>query len=199
MLIDRLLVATTNPGKLREIRTVLVGLPPRLLSLSDVPATDAPDESGATFAENARLKAIYYARAAGVATVAEDSGLEVDALGGRPGVASARYGGARSSYPEKFARLYAELDRAAAPESAARFVCAVALVDQDRVVFEATGTLEGRIAPSPRGTDGFGYDPIFFYPPFGCTLGEAGDRKALVSHRTKAFSALRTFLESTHR
>jgi XTP/dITP diphosphohydrolase len=129
-----------------------------------------------------------------VLTVAEDSGLEIDALDGKPGVESARFGGADTSYAEKFALIYHALRDAGAPVSTARFVCALALADAGRIVFEARGTIEGRIAPEPRGTGGFGYDPIFYYPPFGCTLAEAGERKVAVSHRTAAFRALREHL-----
>jgi XTP/dITP diphosphohydrolase len=189
-----LLIATTNQGKLREIRELLGGLPIELRTLEDFPDILAPEETGRTFAENARLKAGYYARATGLVTVAEDSGLEIDALGGAPGVHSARYGGEDSSYPEKFARIYASMP-ADAPRTA-RFVCALAVADQDRTIFETRGTVEGEIAPGPRGDGGFGYDPIFYYPPFGCTLAEAGARKSEVSHRGKAFRHLRSWLSS---
>lgn len=191
-----LLIATTNPGKLREIREMLAGLPVELLTLADRPALAAPDESGATFADNARLKARYYAAATGLPTVAEDSGLVIDALGGAPGVESARFGGVDSTYPEKFALLYDRLARSPDPESPARFVCALALVHRGTIRFEAEGTVEGRIAPAPRGHGGFGYDPIFFYPPFGATLAEVGGRKADVSHRAAAFARLRQFLSA---
>jgi len=128
--------------------------------------------------------------------VAEDSGLEIDALDGAPGVESARYGGVDASYPDKFARIYTALKDRAAVDSAARFVCALVLASPDRILFETRGTVEGRIAPAPAGSGGFGYDPIFFYPPYGCTLGEAtADQKAAVSHRGQAFRALRAFLE----
>jgi XTP/dITP diphosphohydrolase len=190
-----LLVATTNAGKLVEIRAILAGLPLEIVALADLGAIDAPEETGDTFAENARLKARYYAKATGLATVAEDSGLEVDALGGVPGVHSARYGGADASYPEKFALIYESLRAAGAAESPARFVCALSVVEDGSVIFEARGVVEGRIAPEPAGEGGFGYDPIFFYPPFGSTLAEAGDRKSEVSHRGEAFRKLRGFLQ----
>ena len=190
----QLLVATTNPGKLREIRGLLRGLPIDLAALDRWPDVAAPVETGRTFEENARLKARYYASASGLLTVAEDSGLEIEALGGAPGVESARFGGAGTSYPVKFALLYDALRARSADGSSARFVCALAVADGDRIVFEARGTVEGRIAPAPRGEGGFGYDPIFFYPPFGCTLAEAGDRKSEVSHRARAFRALREWL-----
>jgi XTP/dITP diphosphohydrolase len=189
-----LVVATTNEGKLREIRELLAGAPVTLRTLADYPPIPVPDETGTTFAENARQKALYYASATGTPTVAEDSGLEIDALGGRPGVHSARFGGEESSYPEKFARIYKELADAGMSSSAARFVCALAVAENNTISFEARGTVEGRIAPEPRGTGGFGYDPIFFYPPFGCTLAEAGDRKSAVSHRGMAFRMLRDYL-----
>jgi XTP/dITP diphosphohydrolase len=190
----RLLIATTNAGKLREIVPLLKDLPLELATLQQWPAIAAPEETGRTFAENARLKALYYAQATGELTVAEDSGLEIDALGGLPGVESARYGGADSTYPDKFRLLYAALDQRGSRDRTARFVCALALADRSGIVFEARGAVEGRIAPEPRGSGGFGYDPIFFYPPFGGTLAEVGERKSEVSHRANAFRALRRFL-----
>jgi XTP/dITP diphosphohydrolase len=192
--VTELLVATTNAGKLREIRELLGDMPIALHTLAEWPGLPAPAETGATFAENARLKALYYAQATGMPTVAEDSGLEIDALGGAPGVHSARYAGEESTYPEKFARIYASMPDGAG--RTARFVCALALADGDRTIFETRGTVEGEIADAPRGDGGFGYDPIFYYPPFGCTLAEAGARKSAVSHRGKAFRHLRSWLSS---
>jgi XTP/dITP diphosphohydrolase len=190
----RLLIATTNPGKLREIVPLLKDLQIELTTLQEWPSIAAPEETGQTFADNARLKALHYAHATGELTVAEDSGLEIDTLGGIPGVESARYGGADSTYPEKFRLLYAALDQRGSRDSTARFVCALALADRSGIKFEARGVVEGRIAPEPRGAGGFGYDPIFFYPPFGRTLAEVGERKSEVSHRANAFRALRRFL-----
>jgi XTP/dITP diphosphohydrolase len=192
----RILVATTNGHKVREIRELLDGAPIELVTLAAWPDVAAPEETGSTFGENARAKARYYAAATGELTVAEDSGLEIDALDGAPGVESARYGGVDSSYPEKFALIYDALRRRGAADSAARFVCAVALARGGEILFETRGTVEGRIAAEPRGTGGFGYDPIFFYPPYGETLAEAGDRKAAVSHRGAAFRTLRAYLQS---
>jgi len=193
----RLLVATTNRNKVREIRALLDVPSLELVGLDAWPSLTAPEETGRTFEENARQKARYYASATGELTVAEDSGLEVDALGGAPGVESARYGGAAASYPEKFARLYDALAKSGTPGSPARFVCALALVQNDVVLFEARGTVEGRIAPAPAGAGGFGYDPIFFYPPYGRTLGEASaEEKSRVSHRGQAFRALKAFVLS---
>jgi len=193
----RLLIATTNPGKLREIRSLLGDLPISVSTLEDWPDLPPPEETGTTFEENARLKARYYAAATGMLTVAEDSGLEIDALGGAPGVHSSRFGGESSSYPEKFTLIYGQLEARGQTRSAARFVCALALADAASILFETRGTVEGVISPEPKGDGGFGYDPIFFYPPFGCTLAEAGERKSAVSHRAAAFRALARHLAST--
>jgi XTP/dITP diphosphohydrolase len=181
-----ILIATTNAGKLREIRLALAGAPVQLLTLDK--SIPEPEETGATFADNATLKATYYAKRTGLPTVAEDSGLSIDALGGRPGVLSARYPG--DTYAEKFANLYRELTAHPRPWTA-RFVCALAFVanaHDGAVTFACEAAVEGEIAPEPRGTHGFGYDPIFFYPPSGCTTGEmTDDQKLVVSHRGKAF------------
>jgi len=188
-------VATTNRGKLQEIQRILAGIDFELVTLDRWPHVSAPPETGRTFDENARAKAEYYARATGELTVAEDSGLEIDALGGAPGVESARFGGVETTYPEKFAMIYDALRAAGAQTSTARFVCALTLARPGSTIFETRATVEGRLATEPRGTDGFGYDPIFFYPPFGRTLAEVGARKTEVSHRGQAFRALRAFLE----
>jgi XTP/dITP diphosphohydrolase len=190
----QLLVGTTNPGKLREIQSLMAGLSIELVTLDAWPALAAPEETGRTFDENARSKARYYAAATGLVTVAEDSGLEIDALGGAPGVESARYGGPDAPYQKKFALIYEALRERGAVGSPARFVCALVLASRDRILFETRASVEGHIAAAPKGDGGFGYDPIFFYPPFGCTLAEAGDRKSAVSHRGQAFRALRLFL-----
>ena len=194
---NRLLVATTNANKVREIRQLLGGAPVEIVTLARWPHVAAPDETGRTFEENARAKALYYAAATGELTVAEDSGLAIDALDGAPGVESARFGGVDLTYPEKFALIDAALRARGRRESPARFICALALVRGGRVLFEARGAVEGRISPEAKGLGGFGYDPIFFYPPYGQTLAEAGDAKAAVSHRGEAFRALRIFLEAS--
>jgi XTP/dITP diphosphohydrolase len=197
----KLLVATTNPGKIREIAGILSdialkdGRTLELVPLAMFPQIVEPEETGATFAENSRLKALYYARATGLPSVADDSGLEVEALDNAPGVHSARWHG--PDFDVKFRKIYELLAAQGRTTSAARFVCHVALANPDGVVFEAEGIVDGEIAPEPRGTNGFGYDPIFFYPPFACTLAEIDqERKAFVSHRGKAFAALRAHLES---
>ncbi len=193
-----LLIATTNPGKLREILAILDGVAFELRTLSEFPGIPEPEETGATFEENARLKALYYAARTGLPAVADDSGIEIDALDGAPGVHSARWHG--TDYPTKFAAIYRELAARALKTSPARFVAHVVLADGRKVLAEARGVIEGEIAPEPRGVHGFGYDPIFFYPPYGCTLGEVdGERKAAVSHRGRAFRQLRERLMAVNR
>jgi XTP/dITP diphosphohydrolase len=194
MAASALLVATTNQGKLREIRAILSGLPYEFLTLSDWPGVVTPEENGLTFEENARAKAVHYATATRQLTVAEDSGLEIDALDGAPGIESARWGGVGATYPRKFAIIYEALRTKDALDSPARFVCALALVRDGEILFEARGTVEGRIAPEPEGAGGFGYDPIFFYPPLGRTLAQVNEKSA-ISHRGAAFRALRKYLE----
>ena len=189
----RLLIATTNAGKLDEIRGILGGLPVTLVTLADHRPITEPEETGSTFAENARIKARYYAGATGELTVAEDSGLEIDGLDGEPGVRSARFNG--ESYAEKFATIQYMLAERGTDTSAARFVCALTLARADDTVWETTGIVEGRVLLPARGNGGFGYDPIFYYPAFGRTLAEVTpEEKAAVSHRGQAFRALRSYL-----
>jgi XTP/dITP diphosphohydrolase len=188
-----LVVATTNRHKLTEIRRILDGLDWVVQPVAAYSPGPAPPETGRTFAENARLKALYYGRLVPHLTVADDSGLEIDGLDGEPGIHSARFNGA--TYAEKLDAIYARLRDHGVLSSPARFVCAVAAAERGRIVFEAAGTIEGRIAEMPAGDAGFGYDPIFFYPPYGCTLAEvSADRKAAVSHRGRAFRKLRDFI-----
>ncbi len=189
----RLLVATTNRGKLAEIRDILGGTSTTLITLDDHPGIAEPEETGTTFAANARLKARYYAGATRELTVAEDSGLEIDALDGEPGVRSARFNG--ESYADKFAAIRRMLAERGAGDSTARFVCALALARPGAVLWEAAGVVEGRVQLPPRGEGGFGYDPIFHYPPYGRTLAEVTpEEKAAVSHRGQAFRQLRRHL-----
>jgi XTP/dITP diphosphohydrolase len=197
--VTRLLVATTNPGKLREIRDLLAGVPVSLVGLADLPPVEEPEETGITFEENARLKALYYDNhvAGHGLTVAEDSGLVIDALDGEPGVRSARFLRADASYAERFAEIFRRLaERPHAPRTA-RFVCAIALVERGRVIYETTGTVEGEIAAEPSGAGGFGYDPIFYYPPYGSTLADVTqEEKIRVAHRGVAFRDLAVWLEA---
>lgn len=190
----KLVVATTNPGKTREITAILRGAPVEIVTLAECPSLPEPEETGRTFAENARLKALYYAEHLGAACVADDSGIEIAALDGLPGVHSARWEG--DDYGVKFRRIHALLAAKGLETSEARFVCHVALASARRVLFESEGIVRGTVAPEPRGEHGFGYDPIFYYPPLGRTLGEVPlQEKARISHRGQAFAALREYLE----
>lgn len=190
-----LVIATTNRGKLRELEKLLEGLNVRLLTALDYPAIAAPKETGTTFEENAKLKALYYAEKTGEACVADDSGLVVDALGGRPGVLSARYA---SSDAERIARILHEMRDVPQGQRSARFVCAAALAlatPTPHIVAVEEGTLEGHIAHEPRGTNGFGFDPVFFVEELGCHLAEVPtDVKNTVSHRARAFVKLKPWI-----
>jgi XTP/dITP diphosphohydrolase len=197
-----LLVATSNPDKVREIRAILADAPVVLRTLGDYPPVPEPPETGATFEENARIKAVAYARAlqASLApddlVVAEDSGLVIDALEGLPGVHSARFLGPDAGYPARFAEIARRLaERPDAPRTA-RFVCALAAVNRGAgLCFDTRGVVEGLVADAPAGTGGFGYDPIFFYPPYGQTLAEVLDeQKRAVAHRGVAFRAFARWL-----
>jgi non-canonical purine NTP pyrophosphatase (RdgB/HAM1 family) len=189
----KVLVATTNPGKIREITAILEGAPVTLVTLTSFPGIVEPEETGTTFLENARLKALYYATATGLPSVADDSGLEIEALDNAPGVHSARWHG--TDYGVKFRMIYQLLRERGLETSPARFVAAVAFAADGRIAFEGRGVVEGEIAREPAGTQGFGYDPIFYYPPYGCTLAQVdGDAKARVSHRGAAFRAFRDYL-----
>ena len=191
-----LLLASQNPGKLGEMKTLVAGLPFRVLGPRDVGITEAPEETGKTFLENAILKARHYARRSGLLTVADDSGLSVDALGGGPGLFSSRFGGEGASDADRNRLLLQKLEGVPRDRRTARFTSAVAAARGGDVVFEAQESVEGLIADAPRGGNGFGYDPLFFYPPFGRTFGESPrEEKDRVSHRGKAFARLRTFLE----
>jgi len=195
-----LLVATTNPGKLREIRALLPDALVQLIGLSDLPAIREPEETGATFQENARLKALYYASHTGLLTVAEDSGLVIDALGGEPGVLSARFLRPDATYEERFAEIFRRLNAHPARSRTARFVAALACVSRGEVIYETTGIVEGEIAEAPRGRGGFGYDPIFVYPPYGRTLAEVSEpEKIAIAHRGIAFRKFSDWLALSKR
>jgi len=200
--VTRLVVATTNPNKVREIRELLSDVPVELVGLGAFPPVTEPEETGDTFQANARLKAEYYAARlaphldrAATLVVAEDSGLEVDALDREPGIHSARFLGADASYPDRFAEIFRRLQARPDAPRTARFVCALAVVRDGTVVYETTGTIEGTIADAPSGARGFGYDPIFFYPPYGRTLADVdAAAKLRVAHRGHAFRALGEWL-----
>jgi len=192
--VTELLVATTNPGKFAEVQAFLAKLPLQITSLKNL--TNPPEvvENGRTFEENALKKARTLAEYSGLLTLADDSGLEVDALGGEPGIYSARYAGADGDDERNNQKLLGELTGVGEEQRTARFVCALALCapqSQGMKEWVVRQTCEGRIAFAPSGSHGFGYDPLFFYPPFGKTLGEIErDVKATVSHRGKALMKL---------
>lgn len=184
--------ATTNAGKIREFRQALEPD----FDLEMLPGLDrlaAPEETGDTFEENAVQKAVYYARGVSGLVFAEDSGLSVDALGGAPGIRSARFSGLDAT-DERNNRLLIERMKGVAHRSA-RYICVVALARDGNVIETFRGEVEGEILHEPRGKNGFGYDPLFYYPPFGCTFGEASAAQKLsVSHRSRALARLRTAL-----
>jgi XTP/dITP diphosphohydrolase len=198
--VPELLIATTNKGKLREIEQILAGLPITLRTLDSFPHVAVAEETGSSFLENARQKAVHYAEATGMATMAEDSGFEIDALGGDPGIYSARYLSEDASYDDRFADLFARVAASRSAVRSARFVCAVAVAEASRVVFTTVASVEGELARAAAGPNGFGYDPIFLYPPYGRTFGEVSDEeKTAVSHRGQAMRALRDYLLKAHR
>lgn len=191
-----LLLASQNQGKLAEMRLLVAGLPFRVVGPREFGIDQSPEETGTTFLENARLKARHYAALSGLLAVADDSGLSVDALDGAPGLYTSRFGGEGASDEARNLLLLERLRGVPRERRGARFSCALALVWAGEVLFEVLESVEGRIAEEPRGSGGFGYDPVFFYPPFGCTFAEAaGEDKDRVSHRGKAFARLRGFLE----
>jgi XTP/dITP diphosphohydrolase len=199
----KLLIATTNPGKLREMREVLAPLGHDVVGLESAGrALPEPVEDAPTFAGNARIKARAYARALGLACIAEDSGIEVDALHGAPGVHSARYAGHTGPRAEQDrannARLLSELARAGPVSRTARFVCTFCVVNAEGcVLFETRASCEGVIAPEPRGQGGFGYDPLLLVPELGLTMAElAPHEKNARSHRGQATRALSDWLST---
>jgi len=191
----RLYCATTNPGKLREFRKAFSGTAEveQLPALESIPVCD---ETGVTFEENAIQKALYYSKHCDGYLFVDDSGLEVEALGGAPGVYSARFAGENATDEANNRRVLERMR--GIPDRTARFVCVVALAKAGQLIRTFRGEVEGRLTDEPRGSNGFGYDPLFFYPPFGCTFGEVPlERKMPVSHRGKALRALRKYLEET--
>lgn len=183
----KLLVATHNPGKVREYRDLLSALPLEVTYLDAEGITDEVDENGTTFAENATLKATTYAALSGLWTWADDSGLEVDALDGAPGVYSARYAGPGATDAERYRKLLDALTGVPWDRRSARFRCTVALATPDGQIRTADGACEGIIAFGPAGENGFGYDPVFYMPELGATMAQLEpDVKNVVSHRARA-------------
>jgi XTP/dITP diphosphohydrolase len=194
----RLVLATTNPGKVREIRRILKDLPLSILTRDDFP--DCPDvaEGGRTMLANALKKAAAVARHSGLPALADDSGLEIDHLGGAPGVRSARFSGPRATDERNIAKVLSLMDGVPPPERRARFRCVVAVVVPGQAPAVAEGICEGVLTTAPRGTRGFGYDPIFLVPRYGRTFGELGSGvKNRISHRAKALRKARGKLART--
>ncbi|MGZ3611286.1 MAG: XTP/dITP diphosphatase [Ktedonobacteraceae bacterium] len=191
-----LLLATSNPHKLEEFRTIFSDMPLRLLSLSDIQLNVDVEETGNTFAENAELKGLTYAQMSQMLTLADDSGLEINALEGEPGVHSARYLGRETSYEERFRVILEQLKGLPQEQRSARFRCVIALAEPSQKIYLVEGIVEGVIAVSPRGTHGFGYDPIFFLPELGKTFAELDPVvKNRISHRARAAQSARKLLE----
>jgi len=186
----QLLIATRNAGKIKELKELLTELPIEIRCLNEFPNIVEPEESGANFAENAVLKAKYYARQTKLWALADDSGLEVEALNGAPGVFSARYAGENASDKDRIEKLLKELE--SIRQRRARFVCAMAVADEKGVMkFIAEGVCDGIIALTASGTNGFGYDPIFIPDGFSNTFGElSGDVKQEISHRARALNKI---------
>ena len=194
-----ILIATKNAGKLREVREILEELSVRLVSLGDCAGLPEPVENAPTFQGNAELKALHYARLSGCWALADDSGLEVDAIGGRPGVRSARYAGPTRDDDANNAKLLRALQHVPPSRRTARFRCVVALADTGGVLATASGTLEGVIVDEPRGANGFGYDPHFLVPAVGMTTAEMPpQQKNRISHRGQALRAIRPAVERLH-
>jgi XTP/dITP diphosphohydrolase len=199
--VKEILVATTNPGKVRELRAML-GTAVQWKTLADFPDLGDVEEDGATFEENARKKASEYARATGLWTLADDSGLVVDALDGAPGVKSARFSGPfpagtdrKTIDRQNIARLLKLLEGVPKERRTARFVCCVCLMESGKVLAEARGTVEGVIIDKPLGDNGFGYDPVFFVPSLGKTVAQLSDeQKNTISHRGNAIRKLQPLL-----
>jgi XTP/dITP diphosphohydrolase len=192
----KLLIGTGNAGKIAEFRSLLRDLPLSLAALKDFPHIPEIRETGETFKDNAWIKAVGYAKASGLHALADDSGLEVESLGGAPGVRSARFAGTKATYEEKIAKLLASLQARARDNRNARFVSHIVLANPDgNVIFEAEGVCQGTVAEAPRGINGFGYDPIFIPAGFTETFGEHDQEvKQRISHRAVAIGKIIRFL-----
>ncbi len=187
-----LLIATSNAGKVREIKSMLERVPVSLISLADRPGLPEVVEDGCTFEDNARRKAEHYARLTGLLSLADDSGLEVDALGGAPGIYSARYAGIPGDDAANNARLLCALQDIPPQERTARFQCVVVLADSNGSLGVGRGSIEGLILDAPRGCNGFGYDPLFYVSELGWTAAQLPSAtKNRISHRARALAAIR--------
>ena len=187
----KLLIATGNPHKVEAIQRILGDAPFELVTLSEFPDIEEPEETGTTFLANALLKSRYYCQATGLPALADDSGLEVDAMDGQPGVYAARFAGGDTPHSVKMAKVLELLADVPEEKRTARFRCVAAITFPDGKELHADGSMEGVIAPAPSGTGGFGYDPIVYLPELGQTVAEISSaKKDQLSHRGKAFRAL---------
>ena len=192
----RLLLATNNPHKIAEYRQLLADCGWELVTFADLGLTVDEEEVGDTYEDNARMKALKAARASGLHALADDSGLDVEALGGEPGPRSARFGGEGSSYREKMGLLLERLKGRPPRERGCRFVCVIAVADPERRVRLCQGHCPGLVAEAPRGEGGFGYDPIFYLPELGKTMAElSAEEKNVISHRGRAAQQARQMLK----
>ena len=190
-----ILVATGNKGKVREIRKILSGLGLRIRSLSDLPGAPEVEEDGSSFRENALKKARFYSKLSGKLTVSDDSGLEVDALKGLPGITSARYSGKEATDRANIEKLLREMEGIGASMRGARFMCSIAIVSPDGREDVVEGVCHGRIRFAPKGKRGFGYDPVFYLPRFRKTMAELTlEEKNRISHRGKALKKLKKII-----
>lgn len=186
----KIILATGNPGKVKEIKKILEPYGLELIPLSSLSPVEPPPETGKTFEDNARLKAGFYARHFNQPALADDSGLEVDYLGGGPGIYSSRFAGPDATDEERYKKLLSMLKGVPHPQRKAAFTCVAVLVFPDGKEFKTEGRLEGFIATRPAGSGGFGYDPVFYLPEYGKTTAELGEEKNRISHRFRAFKAM---------
>jgi XTP/dITP diphosphohydrolase len=194
--IAKLLIATRNPGKLREYEQLLAGVPVKLTDLNVEEVSDDIAETGETFADNAMHKAQEYACVSGLLTLADDSGLEVDALDGEPGVHSARYAGPDATDEERYQLLLDRMRDVPSEKRGARFRCVIAVAEPEGRVWTAEGTCEGVIAFAPKGEHGFGYDPVFYLPEYQKTMAQLPPEvKNRISHRARAVQGIRATLD----
>ncbi len=197
---SEIVVATKNSGKIKELKELLAGLPFHFKSLNEFPNITEAEETGVTFAENAAIKARSYALQTKMWSLADDSGLEVEALGGAPGVFSARYAGEEATDGENVEKLLRRLKESNDQRRSARFVCAMAIADEKGdIKFFAESVCNGKIALNPNGANGFGYDPVFIPEGFSQTFGElSGEIKQKISHRARATKKIAVFLRDFH-
>lgn len=192
---DKIVFATTNEGKVKEIKEILAGFPIEVVSMKEMNITADIEENGATFEENSLIKAREVSKLTGLPAMADDSGLEVDYLNGEPGIYSARYLGRDTDYNYKNNYIIEKLKNAKDEERSARFVCVISLVLPDGREFIKKGVMEGRIAYEIKGENGFGYDPVFYLPEYGMTSAElSGEEKNKISHRGKALGAMKELI-----